>query len=78
MVAAGASMDLTSSLTNFQHARTVSAVQMKVARKVLDAQEMQGAAMVKLIEAAGKTAAKAGDALVAAATGVGGLVDVHA
>ncbi len=75
--AAGAMMDLTSAITNFQHARTVSALQIKVARKLLGVQEMQGAAMVKLIEAAGQTAAKAGDALAAAATGLGGLVDVH-
>ena len=71
-------MDLTATLTNIQHARSLSAVQTRVARKVLDMQEFQGAAMVKLIEAAGQTAAKAGDALVAAATGMGGLVDVHA
>jgi len=48
-----------------------------VARKVMDMQEMQGAAMVKLIEAAGNTAAKAGDALVAAATGLGGGIDTY-
>ena len=55
----------------------MSAVQTRVARKVLDMQEFQGAAAVKLIEAAGATAAKAGDALVAAATGLGGGINVR-
>ena len=70
-------MDLTSAAVNFQHANTLAAVQLRVARKLLDAQKLQGAAMVKLIEAAGKTATKAGDALVAAATGLGGSVDAY-
>ena len=77
MVAPGAAMDVTAALTNFQQARTLSAVQVKVARKLMDMQEFQGAAMVKLIEAAGQVAAKAGDSLVAAATGLGGEIDVY-
>ena len=70
-------MDLTSALTNIQHARTMSSIQTRVARKILDMQEFQGAAVVKLIEAAGQTAAKAGDALAAAATGLGGEIDLR-
>ena len=70
-------MDLTTALTNFQQAKLVSSVQMRVARKVLDMQEFQGAAALKLLEAAGKTAAGAGDALVAAATGLGSAVDTY-
>ena len=69
-------MDLTTAIGDFQQAKVASAIQMKVARKLLDAQEMQGAAIVKLIDAAGATAAKAGDAMVAAATGLGGRIDV--
>lgn len=70
-------MDLTTAITDFQQARVMAGVQTRVARKILDMQEFQGAAVVKLIEAAGATAAKAGDALVAAATGLGGRLDVH-
>ena len=68
-------MDLIRGFTNLQHAKTVSSVQMKVAKKVLDMQQMQGAAAVKLINAATQNVAKAGDALVAAATGLGGNLD---
>jgi len=68
-------MDLTTAVVNFQQARTLSAVQIQVARKVLDMQKLQGAAAVRLIEAAAYTSAGAGDALVAAATGLGGNVD---
>ena len=70
-------MDLTTAITDFQHAKVMSDVQMRVARKVLDMQEFQGAAALKLIEAAGQTAAQAGDGLVAAATGLGGGIDTY-
>ena len=70
-------MDLTSAISGLQQAKTLSAVQMRVARKMLDAQEFQGAAAVKLIAAAGQTAARAGDELVAAATGLGGIIDAY-
>ena len=71
-------MDLTAAITNFQQAKVTSAIQTQVARKVLDMQEFQGAAVMKLIEAAGKTASGAGDALVAALTGLGGEIDTYA
>lgn len=70
-------MDLTTAVGNFQQAKTISAVQAKVARKMLDMQQFQGAAVVKLIDAAGRTAALAGDALVAASTGLGGAIDTY-
>jgi hypothetical protein len=70
-------MDLTTAVSNFQQGTTASAIQTKVARKILDMQEFQGAAVIKLIEAAGQTAAKAGDALVAASTGLGGEIDTY-
>lgn len=56
----------------------MSGIQARVARKMLDMQEFQGAAAIKLIEAAGKTSAYAGDALLAAATGLGGEIDMYA
>jgi hypothetical protein len=68
-------MDLTSALANFQTSQVLAEVQIQVARKVMDMQQLQGAAMVKLIDAAGKSATQAGDSLVAAATGLGGEID---
>lgn len=70
-------MNLTTAITGLQQAKTISAVQMRVARKVLDVQEFQGQAAVQLIEAAGRGAARAGDELVAAATGLGGSIDTY-
>ena len=71
-------MDLTTALARFQIDRTLSVVQFRVARKVLEMQKLQGEAVVKLIEAAAGTSARAGDALVAAATGLGGELDTYA
>lgn len=69
---------IVSGMINFQQAAQMSSVQYAVARKMLDSQEMQGAAMIKLINAAANGPAKAGDSLVAAATGLGGELDVTA
>ena len=68
-------MDLTSALAKFQTSQVLAEVQIQVARKIMDMQQLQGAAMVKLIDAAGKSASQAGDGLVAAATGLGGEID---
>jgi hypothetical protein len=53
-----------------------SAISTAVAAKSLDAQRQQGAAILKMLDAAG--AAQAGDPLVAKATGLGGLLDITA
>ena len=71
-------MDLTAGIVNLKQAQVMGQVQMSVAKKMMDMQEMQGAAMVGLINAAGKVAAAAGDSLVAAATGLGGSIDTYA
>jgi len=71
-------MDLTSAIVNFDQAKTLSSVQMAVARKVLDVQQMSGDAAVKLIQAASQGINQAGDSLVAAATGLGGQLDTYA
>ena len=71
-------MDLTSAISGLQQAKTTSAVQMRVAKKILDVQEFQGQAAVRLIEAAARAGARAGDALAAAATGLGGTLDTYA
>jgi hypothetical protein len=70
-------MDLTAAISGFQQSKVMAQVQMRVAKKVLDMQEMQGGAAIKLIQAASQTAGKSGDALVAAATGLGGGIDTY-
>lgn len=61
-----------------QQAKVMSQVQYAVAGKILDQQRSDGAAAVQLIQAATSGASAAGDQLVAAATGLGGTLDVHA
>jgi hypothetical protein len=68
---------LTSGIVGLQQASLMSKIQVSVAKRVLDHQKMQGAAAVQLIEAASKGVAQAGDALVAAATGLGSQMDVY-
>jgi hypothetical protein len=70
-------MDLVNAAVQLKHAETLSRVQFAVARKLLDSQQQQGQAAVRLIEAAGRTASLAGDELVAAATGLGSIVDTY-
>jgi len=62
-------MDLTAAITNFQQAKAMSGVQFRIARKILDMQEFEGAAAIKLIE----TAAGEG----AASIGLGGQIDTY-
>lgn len=71
-------MDLVNAAVNLQAAKVTSELQYRVARKMLDIQKDQGNVAVSLIEAAGKGVAQAGDALVAAATGLGGSIDTYA
>jgi hypothetical protein len=68
-------MDLINGMLAIKQSNLNSQVQMTVARKMLDNQEMQGAAAIQLIEAAGNVGA--GDPLVAAATGLGGAIDTY-
>ena len=70
-------MDVASAITDLQHARTVGAVQMRVAKKVMEQQWAEGQSALKLLHAATQDMASAGDALVAAATGLGGHVDTY-
>lgn len=71
-------MDLTSAIIGLDQASTLGAVQISVARKILDMQQLQGAAAVELIDAASRNINKSGDALVVAATGLGGKLDSYA
>jgi hypothetical protein len=70
--------DLTSGILAFNNATLDSKISFAVARKMLDNQQMQGAAAVKLINAASANFNQAGDQLVAAATGLGGELDTYA
>ncbi|HQY88690.1 MAG TPA: putative motility protein [Tepidisphaeraceae bacterium] len=71
-------MSLVNAAVGMKQAQTASKVQYAVARKMLDNQQMQGAAIVKLINAANTSQVKAGDAMIAAATGLGGQLDTYA
>jgi hypothetical protein len=71
-------MDLTSAVVDFKQAQVTSQVQYAVARKILDQQQLQGNAAIKLIQAAGETGSKGADSLAVAATGLGGAVDAYA
>lgn len=68
-------MDLVSACSSVQQAKTAQAIQTSVARKTLDAQRQEGAGVLKMLAAASKTSG-GGDALAAAATGLGGSLDV--
>ena len=70
-------MDLVSAITGMDQAQAISSVQIAVAAKMLDIDRSQGNAAVQLIQAADKGMSQAGDALVAAATGLGGTVDTY-
>jgi hypothetical protein len=70
-------MDLVNAVSGLQQSKVMGEVQIAVAKKVLDSQRMEGAAALKLLQAAADGASKSGDALVAAATGLGGSLDVY-
>lgn len=71
-------MELATAFTNIKSAEINSQIQMRVAKKILDVQEMSGSAAIKLLDAASSSVVKAGDQLVAEATGLGGQLDVYA
>lgn len=70
-------MDVVSAITDLQHARTVGAVQMRVAKKVMEQQWGMGESALKLLHAATLGLDLAGDSLAAAATGLGGQIDTY-
>lgn len=71
-------MDLTlvNTASAIQQSQTYNSVQIAVASQALQNQRAQGAAAVQLIQAANGIAG--GDALTAAATGLGGKIDTYA
>ena|GEM_PF-1326576 len=70
-------MDLTAAISNLQQSKIIGQVQIAVAKKVMDAQKQNGAAALELLDAAQNGVSKAGDSLVAAATGLGGAIDTY-
>ena len=74
--ASGLDMDLVNAAVGLQQAQLTSEIQIRVARKILDSQDQQGAAAVQLIDAAEAGTNNAANALVAA-TGLGGQLDVN-
>ena len=70
-------MDLTAAISGLQQAKVLGQVQIAVAKKVLDAQKQNGAAALELLNAAQNGVSSAGDAMVAAATGLGGTIDTY-
>lgn len=70
-------MDMISSAVGMKQAQTMGKIQYAVARKLLDNQQLQGAAAIKLIQAASANVNKAGDALVTQALGLGGKYDSY-
>ncbi len=70
-------MDLIQAAIDLKGAELTSKVQYAVARMLLDSQQMQGAAAIRLIEAAGKIGSQNADELAVAATGLGGQLDTY-
>jgi hypothetical protein len=70
-------MDLTSALSGIQSAKIYSEINFAVAKKVLDSQKQAGAGVLAMLDAATRGPAQAGDALVAAATGLGAEIDTY-
>lgn len=71
-------MDLVGAISGLQQAKVIGQVQMAVAARILDIQQFQGDVAVQLIQAASQGVNQAGDALVAASTGLGAHLDVYA
>lgn len=70
-------MDLVSAITGLDQSQAIASVQIAVAKKILDIDRSQGNAAVQLIQSADQAVTKSGDALVAAATGLGGNIDTY-
>ncbi len=70
-------MDLTSAISGLQQSQVLGAVQIKVARMILDNEQSQGAAAVQLIQAAEAGMNDAGNSVIAASTGLGAAVDTR-
>jgi hypothetical protein len=70
-------MDLVNAIVGMKQASLAAQIQTRVAAKIMDTRRMNGAAALKLLDAANLGTSKAGDELAAAATGLGGELDVY-
>jgi len=70
-------VDLTSAISNIQQANITGDIQIAVAKKIMDAQKSDGNVALQLLQSASKSVGDAGDALAAAATGLGGQWDTY-
>jgi hypothetical protein len=71
-------MDLVNAIVGMDQAKMASSVDYAVAKKILNMQQFQGDAAVKLIQAASQTAESGMDELATAATGLGASLDTYA
>jgi hypothetical protein len=71
-------MDLVNSVVNFDQANNMAKVQYAVAAKIMQTDRDEGNAALQLVTAATDNFNQAGDAVVAAATGLGAGVDTYA
>ena len=71
-------LDLANAAVGLQQAKVMGEAQILMARKILQSQDQQGAAAIELMDAAIEGMNQAGDAMAAAATGLGGQIDVAA
>jgi hypothetical protein len=69
---------LTTGIINLQQAALSSKIDFAVAGKILRSQADDGSAALELVNAATSGFDKAGDALTAAATGLGSQIDTYA
>ena len=71
-------MAMVDAAVGMKQAETMSRVQMAVAKKIMQVDRANGAAVLQLLKAASSGVVQAGDALVASATGLGGEIDTYA
>lgn len=72
-------MDLSAgAISAYQQGQTLTQVQTTVDAKVLNLARQQGQAALQLLQAATQVGQGPGDALTAAATGLGGQIDTYA
>jgi hypothetical protein len=71
-------IDLVNAAVSLSHAKLDGQVQILVAKKMLDAEQMQGSAAVNLIQAADNGMDAAAGKMLAATTGLGSALDVNA
>lgn len=70
-------MDLTSAVVGLQQSNLMAQVQFAAARKILDTDRADGAAVVKLIDAGAGEVGQAGNSLASVATNLGSSIDVY-